>query len=189
MTDSQMRELIEKSPTYGQRAVYENYCGYVYAITANYLKNCGSSEDIEDCVADTFVEIFRLLTKKNEKGKGLKGLISVVAKRRAIDRFRSISSKNNKTVSIDDMEEEISENASISENAERLEIQHILIDCVKKLGEPDSDIVIQHYYYGRSCSQIGDKLRMSESSIQKRIQRARAKLKKMLEKFGISGEL
>lgn len=189
MTDSHIRKLIDSSPAYGQRLVYEKYCGYVYAITANYLKNCGTSEDIEDCVADTFVEIFRLLTDKNEKTNELKGLISVVAKRRAIDKFRKISSKNNRTVSIDDIERELSENASISENAERSEIQHILIDCVKKLGEPDSGIIIQHYYYGRTCSQIGERLSVSESSIQKRMQRARAKLKKMLEKFGISGEL
>ena len=69
-----------------------------------------------------------------------------------------------------------------------MELKVILIDCVNKLGDPDSSIIINHYYYGRSSGDIASDLKMTTNSVQKRIQRARKKLKNLLVKAGVDAE-
>ena len=59
MTDSELRELMRVSAEKGRRALFDEYCAYVYAIAAMKLKNCASREDIEECVSDVFAEIYR----------------------------------------------------------------------------------------------------------------------------------
>lgn len=170
-----------------QREIYEMYCGYVYAIISNCLRNCGNTEDIEDCVVETFTDLFHLLRNSPKSDDELKCIISVIAKRKAIDKFRLVSFRNNKTVPIDDYETELVSDMDISETAERSELQRTILECINKLKKPDPQIIIQHYYYGLSLNSIAERLDMTESAVQKRIQRARQKLKKMLEKAGING--
>ena len=65
MTDIQLRELMKGPSDVWQRALYDEYCIYVYTIASNNLRSCGTAEDIEECVADIFIDIFRSL--KSEK--------------------------------------------------------------------------------------------------------------------------
>jgi RNA polymerase sigma-70 factor (ECF subfamily) len=187
MTDSELRRLMESSPQTGQRALYDEYCGYVYAITANCLRSCGSAEDVEECVSDTFVAVFRALRDPSGHNGDLKGIISTIARRTAIDSFRKLSVRNSRSAAFDDLEYELSSGEDIENDSERSETQRILLGCVEKLGQPDSDIILQHYFYGRSSGQIASFLKMTESAVQKRLQRARKKLRSLLEKAGIDG--
>lgn len=189
MTDSQLRELMKGSSEVWQRALYDEYCAYVYTIAANNLRTCGTSEDIEECVADIFIDVFRSLRSEKAYGGDLKWLISTIAKRSSIDMFRRLSLRNNRTVPMEELSAycEPSEDG-LESSSERMELKGILIDCVNKLGDPDSSIIISHYYYGRSSCEIASELNMTTSSVQKRIQRARKKLKNLLFKAGVDAE-
>lgn len=187
MTDSQLRSLMEDSPQTGQRALYDEYCGYVYAIAANCLRSCGTAEDVEECVSDAFVAVFRALRDPSGFNGDLKGIISTIARRTAIDSFRKLSVRNSRSAALDDIEYELSSGEDIEDESDRTETQRILLDCVDRLGRPDSDIILQHYFYGRSSGQIGAFLKMTDSAVQKRLQRARKKLRTLLEAAGIDG--
>ena len=66
------------------------------------------------------------------------------------------------------------------------EHRRLLLDAVAELGEPDSTIIIQKYYYGRSAKEIAKMLSLTPENIRVRSGRAVRKLKEMLEKSGIS---
>jgi RNA polymerase sigma-70 factor (ECF subfamily) len=189
MTDSQLKKLMKEPKDVWQRAIYDEYCAYVYTIAANKLSNCGTVEDIEECVADIFIDIFRSLQSEKVFSGDLKCIISTIAKRSSIDLFRRLSLKNKRTVPIDELEPNLTPFYDELENAsDHKELKGILIDCVNKLGDPDSSIIINHYYYGRSSGEIASDLKMTTSSVQKRIQRARKKLKSLLFKAGVDAE-
>ena len=189
MTDIQLTELMKGPSEVWQRALYDEYCAYVYTIASNNLRSCGTAEDIEECVADIFIDIFRSLRSDKSYSGDLKWMISTIAKRSSIDLFRRLSLKNNRTVSIDDVTPFYGASENELESAsERMELKGILMDCVKKLGDPDSSIIIRHYYYGRSSVEIASELNITTSSVQKRIQRARKKLKNLLFKAGVDAE-
>ncbi|MBQ6632853.1 MAG: sigma-70 family RNA polymerase sigma factor [Ruminococcus sp.] len=55
---------------------------------------------------------------------------------------------------------------------------------INELGEPDSTIVTQRYYYDRTSAEIAKELGMRPSAVRMRSARALKRLKKALEKDG-----
>ena len=85
------------------------------------------------------------------------------------------------SVSLDaDEAVQLSSEERIDEQAERAETAHALLDAVKSLGEPDSTIIIQKYYYGRSSEDIGDMIDMKPNTVRKRLSRALSRLRDIL---------
>lgn len=189
MTDSELRALMQKSAEVAQRGLFDEYSGYVYSICANKLKSCGTKEDIEECLSDSFAEIFRYFDSESNRNGDLKGIIGTITKRRAIDYFRRLSGKTGRTISIDDEDfPKIPSDIRVDDEAERAEIREIILDCIDRLGEPDSSIIVFYYFYGRTSRQIAKHLHMSDWTVQKRISRAKKKLEKLLCEAGIKGE-
>ena len=188
MNDCQLLSLMHSSPHEGRRAFFEEYVSYVYAVTANKLRSVGSREDIEECVSDAFAELYRCIDKGLTGGDAsLKALVSVVAKRKAIDTYRRLSSQSSPdTIYIDkQLSASIPGSDNIVRQSEENERNSILYKRIKELGEPDSSIIVQQFFYGRSARQIANSLEMSEAAVHKRSVRARGKLRKLLELSGI----
>ena len=60
-----------------------------------------------------------------------------------------------------------------------------MADCIESLGEPDSTIVIQKFYYNKNSHQIAGLLSMKPSAVRMRVKRAAAKLREALAERGI----
>ena len=119
----------------------------------------------------------------------LKGFIAAVSRNTAIDAFRRLSNKNNRSVYIDDdTTEELRSDERIEENAEKAERSRILLGKIKELGEPDTTIIIQQYFYNRTAKEIAKSISMTAAAVQKRSSRARQKLKALLCEAGIGKE-
>jgi RNA polymerase sigma-70 factor (ECF subfamily) len=189
MTDMELRMLMAESVQKCHRVVFEKYCNYVYAIVINILRNCGSREDIEDCVSDVFFKLYKQLDANTDFSGDLKGFIAAVSRNTAIDAFRRLSNKNNRSVYIDDdTTEELRSDERIEENAEKAERSRILLGKIKELGEPDTTIIIQQYFYNRTAKEIAKSISMTAAAVQKRSSRARQKLKALLCEAGIGKE-
>ena len=80
MTDNELRLLMADSVQKCHRAVFDKYCNYVYAIAFKILKSCGSREDVEECVSDVFVKIYRSYANGELRDGDLKGFVGAVAK-------------------------------------------------------------------------------------------------------------
>ena len=187
MTDQEFKKHMERSPEECMRAIFDEYCNYVYVIAATKLKSCGTTEDIEECVSDVFTEVFKKINYIGEREGELKGFIGVIAKRRAIDMFRKLNVKADRTISVDDeVIREISSEENIIESSEMSERNSILLNKIKELGEPDTTIIIKQYYYNMTVAEIGKAISMTAAAVQKRSVRARQKLKKMLCEVGIN---
>ncbi|MBR6996884.1 MAG: sigma-70 family RNA polymerase sigma factor [Ruminococcus sp.] len=189
MTDMELRMLMAESVQKCHRAVFDKYCNYVYAIVINILRNCGSREDIEDCVSDVFFKLYKQLDAKTDFSGDLKSFIAAISRNTAIDAFRRLSNKNNRSVYIDDdTTEELRSDERIEENAEKAERSRILLGKIKELGEPDTTIIIQQYFYNRTAKEIAKSISMTAAAVQKRSSRARQKLKALLCEAGIGKE-
>ncbi|MCR4639260.1 sigma-70 family RNA polymerase sigma factor [Ruminococcus sp.] len=187
MTDQELKEHMKRSPEECMRAIFDEYCNYVYIIAANKLKSCGTKEDIEECVSDVFTEVFKKINFIGEREGDLKGFIGVIAKRKAIDMYRKLNVKADRTISTDDEGFiEISSGENIIESAEMSERNSILLNKIKELGEPDTTIIIKQYYYNMTVTEIGKAISMTAAAVQKRSVRARQKLKKLLCEVGIN---
>lgn len=183
MTDVKWLELLEKSPKKAHTMLIEEYGGYVYAVVIDKLRSLCSSEEIEDCVSDVFVELFTNIHNFDSSKGSLKGYISVISKRAAINAYRKLSYRQHITMSADDEETEIPVSADNPvEDVQKKLFRQRLWEIVEGLGEPDSSIIVYQYFYDFKVSDIAEKLRMTAAAVQKRSLRARQKIKKILEK-------
>lgn len=189
MTDKELRCKMEQSAESGRCALFDEYCGYVYAICANKLKGCGTSEDIDECLSDTFAAVFRYLESHTGADGDLRGIIGTIAKRNAISYFRRLSPKAENTISIEsESVGELSSDIRVEDNAEQTALRETVLDCIKDLGEPDSTIIVYFYYYGMKTRQIAELVGLSDIAVQKRLSRSRKKLRELLSEAGITEE-
>jgi len=189
MTENELRLLMAESVKKCHRVIFDTYCNYVYAIVMNVLRNCGTREDIEDCVSDVFMKIYKHIDKNTDFSGDLKSFIGTISRNTAIDAYRSVSQKNIRSISIDDENtEEFGTNDRLEENTEKKEMSRIILKKIKELGEPDSTIIIQQYYYNRTAKEISQSISMTAAAVQKRSSRARQKLKALLTEAGIGKE-
>lgn len=187
MTDNQLRILIKESPEKGHRLLFDEYYSYVYVIVYNRLKNCGTREDIDECVSDVFSGIFLCYDSENSFDGSLKGYIATLANRTAIDAFRRLSRKSRLTVSLDEeLMREIPSEEKVDELAEKSETAHILLNLIEELGEPDSTIIMQKYYYNKSSKEIAGLLSLKADTVRQRCSRAVKRLKSRFAEFDIS---
>lgn len=183
MTDIQWLEILKISPKKAHTMLIEEYGGYVYAVVIDKLRSLCSSEEIEDCVSDVFVELFTNIHNFDSSKGSLKGYISVISKRAAINAYRKLSYRQHITMSADDEETEIPVSAdNPEEDVQKKLFRQRLWEIVEGLGEPDSSIIVYQYFYDFKVSDIAEKLRMTAAAVQKRSLRARQKIKKILEK-------
>lgn len=182
MSESEIRDKLKNSPDEGQRLLFDEYYSYVYAIALRILRGKLSMSDIEECVIDIFADIMLQYDPDNEGS--LQGYIGTVAKRYSISRLRKINGKMSKDISIDsdDFGELISD-ADVEQTAENTTVYEALINAIKALGEPDSVIIMQKYFYDRKSAEIGRLVGLSPTAVRVRTGRAMKKLKKALADF------
>lgn len=98
MTDNEIRTKLRQSPEEGYRALFETYFNYVYSITFHILRNCATCENVEECVADVFFEVIQHYDTSHDGS--VKAYLGTVAKRKAIDMSRSISTRKSRFISM-----------------------------------------------------------------------------------------
>ena len=186
MTSRELTALMQKSPVDCHKALVKEYGRYVYAIVYNRLRGCGTNEDIEECVSDVFADLFMKCEFDMSSENDIKYLIATIAKRKAIDSFRSLCAKANHISERDedDMRELVSD-FSVDEHVERSELRRVLLDKIDELGEPDSTILIQKFYYNRNSSEIAKSVSMTATAVRQRCSRAMEKLRSKLVEVGM----
>ena len=181
MTDEKLRTLLKNNPDKAHRIIFDEYYNYVFTIIFNRLRSSASMEDIDECVSDAFSDIFMKYDPNSSYSGDIKGFIAAVARRRSIDKFRRLNAGHADTVSLDGDEMiQISSSERVDEEAEKAETAHAVLDAVKSLGEPDSTIIMEKYYYGKSSSEIADSVEMKADAVRQRLSRAIKKLRSLL---------
>lgn len=182
LSDDELLHLFKLRPEKALDKMMDMYVGLVYAIASDKLAVICTKEDIEECVSDVFYEIYKQRNTIDLQKGSIKAFIAVVAKRKAIDVYRSLKNKNSKVVSLDDTfyENTVSDNTNVEQTVAEKESQAVIIREIKALGEPDSDIFIRKYYFGQSTKLISKALGIKENTIDKKVSRGLVKLREVL---------
>lgn len=175
--DEELILLLNTSPQEGIRLLIDVYGGLVYSVVYKKLGGKLRREDIEECVSDIFFDVYQYREKIDLKRGSIKSLLMIITDRKAIKYYqRNVS--DYECVSWEENEDIMSE---ASENTEQMVLKKEeklkVIEAVKSLGEPDTTIIIQKYYYGMTAKEIGKGLGMTKNAVEKRAKRALEKLR------------
>jgi RNA polymerase sigma-70 factor (ECF subfamily) len=173
----------------------EEYRGLVYSIC--YLF-CGSTQDAEDLVQDTFLKIWMNLASYDPSRGELKGWIATVTRNQRVDRFRR-SGQERRTDSIDSMSEGWNQ-TDIMPLAQRIpdprptpldavvtsEVTAIVSDAVKKISPEMQEVVSMRFVHGLDNQEIAHRLRIPEGTVKSRTNRGRAQLASLLSPMRVA---
>lgn len=182
MNDEKIIKSIQERNEQVMSSVIDKYSKLLWKVTGAVLAGA-SEQDMEECIADVFVELW-INPNKFDPNKGkLSSYLSMIARNKAIDRYRSIARKS--TVSLDDMMvEEISRDKSIIEQLIDDENKTVLQESIKELDSTDQDILIRRYYYDQKPREISEALTMSKKQVENRLYLAKQALRKKMKENG-----
>ena len=172
-----IRKMQAKDPA-ALEALMDYYIPYVSALVWNILRFSMQPEDAEEVVSDVFLAAWNQ-AEDLRSGK-VKAWLAAVARNKAKCRLRSI-------VTALPLEEELLEQPG-QENPEVQLTQaeeRILVNwAVNSLPEQDREIFLRHYYHAQTVREISEKMALNESTIKTKLRRGRAKLKKIMTRWG-----
>jgi len=158
-------------------AAMEAYSRLLWSIARSVLRNVGTAEDMEECVADSFIQLWRSVNTLTDSRGSVKSWLCTVTKCKAIDRYRSIA--HNRDVSLN--EEIASFSAGVFDQPLNALLQRELLAAVHALGEPDQEILLRRYYYQQKPKDIAVALDLTAKQVENRLFRAKLKLREQLE--------
>lgn len=179
MDDSSILLLLKNSPSKGLYEATKKYGGMVEAITKKILYS--NAEDIEECVADTFVTLWKNTNDVEFQRGTLKAYIACIARNKAIDRCRKLCKENtvymeDKVIASDtDIEEEIIIKSDVE----------VLQEVINQMSEPDKQIFIRRFFWFEKVKEIAAYLELTEKNVENRIYRGRKRLKEVLIERGV----
>ena len=160
--------------------IQNNYSALLRRIAVNLGLNSG---DTEECMNDTYLEVWNTIPPA--KPKSIRSYVCMLMRRIAIDRIRYNSAdKRANTVYIEVSRELEScmdvENTVIDEMC----IPTILNQFLENQTSENREIFIRRYYEFESTKEIARDMMIGVNTLEKRLSRMRAELKKILKEWG-----
>lgn len=200
MNDEKIIQAIKDGDEQVISMVMRKYSKLLWKVTSAILVNASSVQEVEECVADVFIYLWMHPEKYEwEKGK-LSSWLCMVARSKAIDRYRSIIKKQE--VSIEEQYNELLNKGSILEENDKYDMvfqmygkiieplakvvekeeKETLLSCIETLEYVEKEILIRRYYYEQKPKEIAIALDMPKKQIENCLYQAKQKLKKKMER-------
>ena len=173
LNDKKMISAIIKRDEQMLAFVIQKYSKLLWKITASILLNVSSVQEVEECVADVFIFLWQYPEKYNPDRAKLSSWLSMIARSKAVDRYRSLI--KNKEIS---MEEIIVESLGYAEVKTSDEDKEELLFYIAELYEKEKELIVRRYYYEQKPAEIALALDIPKKQIENRLYYAKQKLKR-----------
>lgn len=161
--------------------IIDKYARLLWPIADAILKNAGSDQDVEECVADAFIQLWEHPEKVDSMRGSLKSYLCILVRSRAIDRYRSLT--RHITVSLEDVV--LAEEFGLPEFLRRQAIQELRA-ALNSLEEPAREILLRRYYYEQKPRQIALALDLPVKQVDNILYRTKRQLRTILTEKGVS---
>ena len=153
--------------------VIQKYSRLLWPTASAVLKNVGSDQDVEECVADVFIDLWENPHKFDPARGSLKSWLCMVTRSLAIDCYRELSRCS--TVPLEGAM--MAGRMGIQEALLKEETKRELIAAVNALADLERDILIRRYYYEQKPREIARALDLSVKQVDNYLYRSRQKLR------------
>lgn len=134
------------------------YIEFKDKVTRYVRGKIGSEHDSEDVVSDVFVKVFNGLSDFDENKASLSTWIYTITRNAVIDYFRA-------SKQLCELPEELCSEDETEQNIINTEMLERLADALERLDERERDVIVLHYYGGRTLKDIARTMGISYSYI------------------------
>lgn len=176
MNDERVITAIKNRNEAAINEVITKYSKLLWSVAGAVLNQIGSTQDVEECVADTFIYLWEHPEKYNSQRGKLKTWLTIIARTQAVNRWREITKRN--LVPLEDTD--FLDQLGIVDTFLEAETRRALHTAIHALGEPEREILIRRYYYEQKPKEIALALDMSVKQVDNRLYQTKRKLRKAL---------
>ena len=180
MNDEKIITAIKNRNEAAINETITKYSKLLWSVAEAVLSHVGSVQDVEECVADTFIYLWEHPEKFDHQRGKLKTWLSIVARTQAVNRYREITKRNILPLEDTDFVDQL----DVADAVLEVETRQALIAAVNALCEPDREILIRRYYYDQKPKEIALALDMSVKQIDNRLYQTKRRLREMLTRSG-----
>lgn len=180
LNDEKIITAIKKRSEATINEIITKYSKLLWSVAEAVLSHVGSVQDVEECVADTFIYLWEHPEKFDHQRGKLKTWLSIVARTQAVNRYREITKRNILPLEDTDFVDQL----DVADAVLEVETRQALIAAVNALCEPDREILIRRYYYDQKPKEIALALDMSVKQIDNRLYQTKRRLREMLTRSG-----
>lgn len=181
MNDDKLIKLIKNNPSKGLSVAIDKYGPLVKTIAVRII-GYENKQDIEECVSDVFLELWKSIDNFNCDKGILKNYIISIARHTAINTYNRKLNKNELLpLEENDLELDIDLTNEVSNSINK----NIIKETLESLPYPDKDIFIKRYYLFESVKEIAASLNINPKAVENKLYRCKTKLKETLINKGI----
>lgn len=174
MEDNAIVQLLKNKPSDGLYEMIKKYRSFVAAITGRILH--GNQQDVEECVDDTFLSVWKSTGDAGSEIINLKGYLACTARNTAINRYHQLARLN--VIDIDEID--LAEDNDMLLEFENKSNAIVLQELITAMDKPDRELMIRKYFLFEKVKDIATQTNLDETQVKNRLYRAKQKLRKQL---------
>ncbi len=159
----------------------ERFSNLIWSLARRYSP---SQADAEDAVQEIFLELWQKAEKFNPEMSAESTFVTMIARRRLIDRYRKLSRTLETTSVENDFDDQ--PDSSGSERVELIDEAAKATRCLDALVSNQRDILRKSIHEGKSHSQIASELKMPLGSVKSFARRGLIQIRQCMEKFSVA---
>lgn len=172
LDDKTLIQKLQKGSAGALEALIRRYTPYVSACAYRVMGQL-PREELEEAVADTFVELWRHSAELDPE-RPLRPWLATVCSNKAKNRLRAWSPAA-------ELPQETPAPADLQRQAEEKETQETLWRAVDSLDEPERTLFLRYYYEGEKLKTIAADLGLNLSTAKTKLRRGRLLLREQLQ--------
>lgn len=183
MDDSQIIALYFQRKEQAISATAIKFGSYCMSVAANILRD---RRDAEEAVSDAWMDAWNTIPPT--RPKSLRAFLATLTRRRALDRYDTLSAEKRGGGQVALALEELAECASpqdVQAQAEASELAERIGAFLRTIPSTYRRVFVCRYWYFDSIEVIAEQFGFSKSKVKSMLHRTRGKLRKYLEKEGI----
>jgi len=183
ITDVQLLHAVARGDEPALAQLYDRYRVILFGLLARILN---SREEAEDVLQEVFLQVWRRAADFDEnRGRPFTWLVTL-ARSRAIDRLRSLASRDRTAVA--GAQEELEQVSDPASDAFRSEQRRLVANALAQLPDDQKRALMLAYFDGLTQSEIAARLGAPLGTVKTRMRSGMMKLKELLanksESFG-----
>ena len=183
MRDEQIVELFLERSEQALTELMRKYDPAIRRIAANIL---GSARDIEECVNDTYLQVWRSIPPQQPRSLG--AFACGVARNVSLNRYHAnTAQKRNSSydAALDELEETVPSLSRVETEYDAKELAAYLSRFLRSLPDDDRYLFLRRYWFGDPVRELAARLGKKPHAVSVRLFRIREKLEHDLKKEGM----
>lgn len=184
MDDLDIIELFWRRSEQAIEETDKKYGRYCHTIACNI---CGSQQDAEECVSDTWFRAWNLMPP--ERPNVLSVFLGRLTRNIAINCIQSKSRKKRGSgetaLALDELNECIPGGTDPASAFDENELKKAICGFVARLPESEKAVFVLRYWYLASIDEISQKMKFSQGKVKTMLFRSRRKLASFLKEEGL----